>query len=309
MIYAEPKDVVACYRLLLGREPDQLGLKNFTNLVNTSQVKTTDLAALFIASPEFIGIQQAARQESDQTERVTLRDFSFEMEVAPAWNAINREISLTKAYEPHITREILRIPLEGKVFIDCGANIGYFTILACHRGAKVWSFEPNSRNVWLLMQNLKINGFSAEVYPYAVADREEVVVYNAIDGNGQIEPFTGRSLGVGQEIVRTVTLDKVLAGTPVDVMKLDIEGAEWLALSGAKSVLKNRPVLFLEFSPGGIEAVSGIPPLDFLYHFIGLGYQIEVVGPQTATPHSPAEIIDIVLQSPAAFADLKLSPA
>jgi FkbM family methyltransferase len=309
MIYAEPKDVVACYRLLLGREPDAAGLKNFTDLVSGGKVSTSELATLFIASPEFVNIQQASIENSNKIERVRMRNFPFEMDTAPSWNAINREIYKNKTYEPHITREILNTSLDGKNFVDCGANIGYFTMLACFLGAKVWSFEPNHRNIWFLLRNLEINNFVAEVYPYAVAHKEEIMIYNPIEGNGQIEPFTGRALGTGQEVIRTVTLDKILEGVHVDVIKLDIEGAEWLALSGATELLKSRPVMFVEFSPGGIEATSKISPLDFLNYLKSLNYRIEVIGMDGSRPYAPNEIIEVALRSRGAFADLKFVPA
>ena len=308
-IYAEPADVVACYRLLLGRSPDPSGLKNFSDLVSGRGITTIELAGYFMASPEFIGIQQATKAAAEITERVRMKDFPFEMDTAPRWNGINREIAQTRAYESHITRELLRMPLKNKVFVDCGANIGYFTMVACHMGAEVWSFEPNPRNISFLMRNLELNGYSAQVYPYAVADREQIMVYNSIEGNGQLEPYNGRMLGPGQDIVRTVTLDNVLQGVSVDVIKLDIEGAEWLALQGAKRIIQHRPVMFTEFSPSSIKSVSHISPLDFLNCLINLGYKIEVVERDGLATYAPEELIGVAFRSHGAFADLKLSPS
>ena len=140
------------------------------------------------------------------------------------------------------------MPLSGKVFVDGGANIGYFTLLACSLGAKTWAIEPDARNFWFLLRNLDMNGFSAEVFPYAVADRERIMLFTDNDGIGQLSDYKGEiPTRAGQAIIRTVTLDHILDRVTVDVMKLDVEGAEWLALAGASRVLQDRPMLFLEF--------------------------------------------------------------
>jgi FkbM family methyltransferase len=309
LIYANPEDVTAGYRLFLGREPDAGGYANFSRLVSTGTVTTLELARLFFSSPEFAAVQRRYKQEADQIERVALADFPIMMDTAPAWNPINQTIARDKVYERGLTREVSSVCKDGMVFVDCGANIGYYTMLACHLGARVFSFEPNAKNVWLLSNNLTINGFSAEIYPYAVADKEQIMVYNSNDGNGQLEPFSGFELAEGQEIVRTVVLDNVLEQVRVDAMKIDIEGAEWLALTGASRILEHdRPILFVEFSPGPLQTVSKIAPLDYLQRLEKLNYKIEMIGPDHSTPYAAAEVISVMQQSDTQLVDLKLTP-
>jgi FkbM family methyltransferase len=232
------------------------------------------------------------------------------MDVAPSWNSIHQGIAASRVYEPHITREIGRLPLSGKVFVDGGANIGYFTLLACRLGAKTWAIEPDARNFWFLLRNLDMNGFSAEVFPYAVADRERIMLFTDNDGIGQLSDYKGEIPTAGQAIIRTVTLDHILDRVTVDVMKLDVEGAEWLALAGASRVLQDRPMLFLEFSPPALQAISHISPFDFLEHFVRLGYRIEVITENGTTLfRDPNQVIETALHSQGSFADLVLRPS
>jgi FkbM family methyltransferase len=236
-----------------------------------------------------------------------MRDLDFVMDVAPDWNPINRVIADSGCYEPNVTRELVKCLHAGMTFVDCGANIGYFTLLACSLGAHVWSFEPNSRNVWLLLRNLKINSFHAEVYPSALAERERILVYSSIEGNGQVEELGSQLIGDSQEIVRTVVLDKVLEGVSVDVMKIDIEGAEAVALMGASGVLEKLPTIFLEFSPTNIENVSKVEALTFLDGLIQSGYRAEIITDEGLESHPPQDICDIAMQSQGCFVDLKLT--
>lgn len=308
MIIAQPTDINACYRILLGREADPGGLKFWGDVVNGGSVTTTELAFLFMGSAEFAQIQRAKQAAAEQLERVELRELELEMDVAPAWNPIHRGIASSRVWEPHITRQMMKLSLTGKVFVDCGANIGYYTLLAARRGAECWAFEPNARNVWFLLRNLALNQLEAKVYPYAVADRERVMFYNGNEGNGQVEEYAGQMPTVGQEVIRTVTLDDVLDGVAVDVIKLDIEGAEWLALSGAPRVLQRRPTLFLEFSPSGLQGISKVEPLDLLNHFIDRQYSIEIITEDGLASHGPEETVEVARNLPGSFADLLLRP-
>jgi FkbM family methyltransferase len=307
MIYANSSDVAACYRLLLGREPDPQGLKVFLDYTSGGNVPVTDLAFLFLSSPEFLSIQQARQQDAQAIERVQLD--RFQMDVAPAWNGINRQIATTRSYEPYVTREMVNILAPGKTFVDVGANIGYFSLLASSCGAQVRAFEPAPRNVWLLMRNARLNDFHIEVFPYAVSDSERLMIYSSVEGNGQIGPFADRLIGPGQELIRTATLDKALQGWPVDIMKLDIEGAESLALQGATSILERRPVLFLEFSPAGLEVVSQIPPLEFLKFLVSWGYSLAVIDEIGARNLPPDEILSTATEAQGGLLDLIATPA
>ncbi|MEA5503452.1 FkbM family methyltransferase [Halotia wernerae UHCC 0503] len=135
---------------------------------------------------------------------------------------------------------------EGSVVYDLGSHSGFYTILASvlvgHQG-KVVAFEPYPRNLHFLKQHLQLNSIkNVIVIDAAVYDRSGVIQFN---GSG----FTGHISSEGEFKVKTVTLDELIDTKqipPPNFIKIDIEGAEMLALSGAKSILsKTHPSILL----------------------------------------------------------------
>ena len=72
--------------------------------------------------------------------------------------------------------------------------------------------------------------------------------------------------------VHSVTLDTLVKDEPrVDIVRMDIEGSEGLALQGMQSLLRtHRPILLTELSPRALTITSGIAPEDFLNRLRGL---------------------------------------
>lgn len=303
-MHATKADVIACYRLLLGREPDAEGFKNFRALVASGGHPLDDLVALFLNSPEYQQREAARRQRGERLETVDLD--RFRMLVAPAWNAVNREIATTRTYEPHVTRQVVARLRPGMAFVDLGANCGYFSLLAASLGARVHAFEPGARNLWLLQRNAALNGFAIDIHPYAVGAREELVAYNPIEGNGSISALGDTFPTEGQQVLRTVTLDGALGGRHVDAIKMDVEGAEGLVLDGAETILAHRPTLFAEFAPGSLNAVSGITGAAFLERLERMNYRSAIIPHDGTDPvfGSPAALLARLERGGAGFVDL-----
>jgi FkbM family methyltransferase len=303
-MYATEADVVACYRLFLGREPDVEGFKNFRAMVASGRHPLDDLVALFLRSPEHQRREAARRQRGERLETVALE--RFRMLVAPDWNAVNREIASTRTYEPHVTRQVAARLRPGMTFVDLGANCGYFSLLAASLGARVHAFEPGARNLWLLRRNAALNGFSIDIHPHAVGGREELVAYDPIEGNGMISALGDSLPAEGQQVLRMVTLDGTLGGQSVDAIKMDVEGAEGLVLDGAEAVLARRPTLFAELAPASLCAVSGTTAVAFLDRLARLGYRLAAIPRDGAEPvfDSPAALLARLERSGAGFADL-----
>jgi FkbM family methyltransferase len=141
----------------------------------------------------------------------------------------------------------------GDVFLDLGAHIGKYSCIAAglvgERG-RVVAIEPHHGNFRALVRNLELNKI------------KNVVALNlaAYDQDGLVELFegansSGRSSiklndGVGSEMVRARALDGVpeVAGLErIDLVKVDVEGAEWEAISGMKGILRaHKPRLLIE---------------------------------------------------------------
>ncbi len=135
----------------------------------------------------------------------------------------------------------------GCTVLDVGANIGFYTLLAAKRGARVFSIEADPLNAAMLRHHVQINGFGKQVTIHQMAATDsvkKVTLYR--------HPFNlGESniLENGQicETIEGATLDS-LNLPPIDICKMDIEGAELLALRGMQDTLARSPniKLFVE---------------------------------------------------------------
>ena len=149
-----------------------------------------------------------------------------------------------------VMRSVLR---PGHTFVDVGANVGYFTLLGAQLvgpTGHVLAFEPSPSNRDQLRQNVALNGGdNIQVYEYALSDRPGVVdlFQPASDCT-----MTSMRPAVGAELktealrvsVPTIPLDALIPESQrqsIALIKLDIEGAEYLAVRGMTGLLDSRP--------------------------------------------------------------------
>lgn len=160
-------------------------------------------------------------------------------------------------YEPDV-RTFLQCALRpGDTFIDCGANVGYFSVQAgalVGSGGQVISIEANPRTFKLLERNLRANHFGIPVECALTSQRGEVElfmprdwdVYSSLRAGGLVEGHADQSFKVAAR-----TLDEVvheLGLRQVNVVKIDIEGGELDALRSAPKLLADfRPVIVTEY--------------------------------------------------------------
>jgi FkbM family methyltransferase len=132
----------------------------------------------------------------------------------------------------------------GCTVLDVGAHIGFYTLLAAKRGARVYSVEADPDNAALLHHHVKINGFSDRVTIFEMAATErakEVLLYRHAFNQGESNIMEkGRPWGR----VQGRTLDS-LNLPPIEICKMDIEGAELMALHGMEQTLKRSPQISL----------------------------------------------------------------
>ncbi|MBZ5668208.1 MAG: FkbM family methyltransferase [Acidobacteriia bacterium] len=152
------------------------------------------------------------------------------------------------SYEYHKRKAFEERVAKGSVVFDIGANTGFYTLLASvlvGPQGRVFAFEPVPRNLRYLQEHLRINGIkNVSVIEAAVADCVGVAHFDAGPN-----PSMGRLAADGCLTVRTVSLDEMVRRgelPPPDYMKIDVEGAELLVLTGATFLLENtRPTVFL----------------------------------------------------------------
>lgn len=150
-----------------------------------------------------------------------------------------------------------------KRVLDVGASAGSYSLLAIrHPGLKVLAFEPNPEVFAILRKNIALNGLQDRVkpVPYALFDKNGVMQLKipanpAISGMacvGQPKRFRNwRAINVkARKLDGLVDMLESSGFLPIDLMKIDTEGAELHVLRGAQSLIKRfRPGILLEYTP------------------------------------------------------------
>lgn len=139
---------------------------------------------------------------------------------------------------------------KGDTVVEVGAYIGLYTIpLAKRVGStgKIIVFEPNPYNLTLLKRNILLNRLSERVECLNMAANDcEATLKFIVDGSiSHVDP-SSQYLSPGSIDVKAISLDEVIGYKKVDLLKIDVEGAEQRVLSGAKQLL-NRSEGFPRF--------------------------------------------------------------
>ncbi|TMM20313.1 MAG: FkbM family methyltransferase [Actinobacteria bacterium] len=295
-------DVRACYRLLLGREPDERGLCGHIHKIASRPTPVDELVTNFVSSPEFRQrLQRTFAFTTGTPEPVDLHA-GFRLYVRPDDAEVGEALRNGRAYEEHVTRRLTDLLSPGSVFVDIGASLGFYTVLAGRLvgpSGRVISCEPGPQNHSVLLLNIVTNHLdNVDLFPLAVSDGPSVLFYSRSGGNGVIERFDGdpRTLGVG-DLVEAKALDRLIdPDLQVDVMKVDVEGAEGQVLRGAeKTIRRCSPTIFFEFSPPALEVRSGMTGIELLRLLASFGYSFEILMPDGASVpvSSPEDVMRV----------------
>ncbi|MGB9640314.1 MAG: FkbM family methyltransferase [Anaerolineales bacterium] len=162
-------------------------------------------------------------------------------------------------YEVELQNAIRDFVKPGLIAYDVGANVGYITLMLAHQvspAGQVFAFEPLPQNINRLRHNIDINQLSARVrvYPLAVVDRPRPIEFLAgpSDDMGKVAGSAGRqNIAYSPFLsVNGISLDEFVfqQDNPApDVVKMDIEGGEILALEGMRRLLtEKQPLVLLE---------------------------------------------------------------
>jgi FkbM family methyltransferase len=155
---------------------------------------------------------------------------------------------ISEPYEYHEWFE--KIVKENTVFVDVGAFLGGYAIRAAKKGAKVLAFEPSKSNYQLLERNIQINNLGNKITAFKIAvgsAREKRPLYS--DGlfyaTLSLIPNT-----MVEEYIDVYPLDEMIASElNIDLLKIDVEGAEIEVLKGADEVLKRTKYVMVEVQP------------------------------------------------------------
>jgi FkbM family methyltransferase len=277
---ADEGDLAYCYRLLLDRSPDPEGWRHYVSLIRRGDLSVQQLVLAFLSSDEFRR-RHVLEPGDEDADLVTLGP--VELYVPRDDPDIGSRMIRRGAHQPYLAGLLRRILTSGMTFVDVGANIGYFSLLAAPivgETGRVVAIEPAERNCRLMHRSAVRSGFgNVHLFPFAVWDQPGALVYLAQGSNGTVaELRAAPDLPPGGRLVPTSTLDDLVAGLDrIDVIKLDVEGAEFRVLRGAVRTLERRPIVVSEVSPLLLERVSGVSVERYLASFLDLGYDLSVV--------------------------------
>lgn len=197
---------------------------------------------------------------------------------------ISQCVAFLGVFEPWLSRRVRSLAAgDGKLLVDVGANMGYFTLiwLAANPCNRAVAFEPGGRNLQLLRKNLEQNSLaeSCSVHAKACSNRTGIVSFDsgpdAQTGWGSIA-VTDASRTTE---VEAVTLDGQFDGSEtIDLLKIDTEGADFLVLQGAEGLLRAKRVrnIYFEMNIPGLRAL-GSGPDDVLRFLDAVGYRYACV--------------------------------
>ena len=228
-----------------------------------------------------LGLWMLARRQPDQVEldgqvfRVDPRDFG-----------VTLELHSTGTYEP-FTRGLCMDSLEsGMVFLDIGAHVGLYTLPAAGRVGKtgrVIAFEPHPSNRGLLEENIARNEIeNVTVVPAAVSDTPGQLDLQISSFNtGDHRLYRGRSAGVKTVRTDVVSIDDWLESAgleKIDMVKMDVQGAEANVLKGMRRTLASSHALrmIIEYTPWMLRE-SGADPLSVLVSLESDGFALSII--------------------------------
>ena len=186
-------------------------------------------------------------------------------------------------FEEGTTRLFQRLVKPGMLVMDVGAHVGYYTLLAArHVGpaGHVYAFEPDSDNHATLLKNIELNGYhNVDVVRKAVSDQVgDAQLYLSATVSGKHSMYQHGLPERGSVAVETTTVDSILEelGWPhVDLIKIDVEGAEVAVLDGMIQLLRKsaRLNLIMEFMPALLHS-AGVAPQQFLDKLASLDAEV-----------------------------------
>lgn len=152
--------------------------------------------------------------------------------------------------------EKIRAMFDRGFFVDIGAQIGHYSVNLANCFDEVWAVEPYPPNITALKKNIaKFDIKNIKVFDIALSDKEGTATLhsnsNSITGFAGLKKIYKRIPGTtvlekGGMRVNTSTLAELIGERKADLVKVDVEGAEWEVLQGAKSVLPHIGMWIIE---------------------------------------------------------------
>lgn len=208
----------------------------------------------------------------------------YRMVVDTADIGLSTFLMLDGFWEMWVTEVIAQAIRPGMSVVDCGANLGYYTLIAADRvgaGGRVHAIEPNPALAERLRRSLVVNGYDQRttIHEIALSDAAREVAFRIPADepkNGHITYLAAHEAAAEPDciVVPALPLDTLLGDAAVDFIKIDVEGAEeavWRGMAGIFA--RGRPMtIFLEFASIRYPDAAG-----FLAEIAAHGFSLAVI--------------------------------
>jgi FkbM family methyltransferase len=206
------------------------------------------------------------------------------MSALMAGDIISESIAVTGFYEQELSQRLTHAARRGGLMVDVGANLGYFSVLwlALKPENRCISIEASPRNIPLLKQNIQANSMEerCQIEECAAGRAEEVLSFEL--GPESQSGWGGLTLGGGRSAVQVPVrrLDEIVPDDrKVDVLKVDVEGADTWVLLGAERLLRRKQIktIFYEQNKPRMKEL-GIDESDAQRFLQSVGYRVNAMG-------------------------------
>ena len=277
--------IYAGYRAFFGRDPDPGGLEAYRQELAKPDHDIRWFLDCLISSDEFrLVINKVAQLWKERKPVCTLIRGGRRLWV-DLHDVYVSAGCLYDNYEPSETKFILSRLKPGDAFLDIGANVGWFTILAADAvgpEGKIFAFEPRTLTFNLLQQSVVDNALGGRVVLFhsALGKSEGTLrlvwTPNTINPGGARLERLGEDIGNNDyEVVPVRPLDSLDIDRDVAIVKMDVEGAEPLVLQGGEKFLARcRPTILSEVLSDCLRHVSGVEPDEYMKYLRRLGYRV-----------------------------------
>jgi len=194
---------------------------------------------------------------------------------------VSEKLVETKVWEDFESKIFKQSLKTGDIVVDIGAHIGYYTLIASKivsREGKVYAFEPDPKNFKLLKRNVEENQLHNVVLTNkAITSKTgQVKLYLNKENTGDHRIYDTKD-DRDEILVDSTSLDDYFKNIKrkIDVIKMDIQGAEYEAIMGGLGLLRKNPQIkiFCEFWPMGLK-LNNTNPENFLAVFRKFGFRI-----------------------------------
>jgi FkbM family methyltransferase len=203
-----------------------------------------------------------------------------------------------EAYEPELTGILASQVKRGATVVDVGAHVGLHTLMFSQRvgvEGSVFAVEASPANAGLLRKHLDWNDCrNVRLVEAAIGDCENEVAFTFRQDPADPGGFANSlayDIGGETATMRMTTIDTLCAGSNPDLIKIDIEGAEFLALKGAhETLMRSAPILVVAIHPDAMRAL-GTNPAELVALLSCRGYEGRHLDGRRATDPGFEEIV------------------